>query len=128
MERVDRPLAARREAAGGIAEPAPCVCLHGVAGTDYVSSYAAYLWRSLSRNFLLSAVTSQALGQKHRSTHHQSLGTPAFISSGSSLSKFSLPVPNGLCVDGLCSLSEPSESIRCTGVILPLSFWSYPNS
>src|SRR5437879_748161 len=32
---------------------------------------AAYFWRSLSRKRLLSAVTSQAFGQKQRSTHHQ---------------------------------------------------------
>src|SRR4051812_24017602 len=59
-----------------------------------------------------SAVTSQALGQKQRSTHHQSLGTPAVMSSGMSLSKLSFPVPKGLCVLVLCSLSEPSESDR----------------
>src|SRR5262245_14218869 len=70
--------------------------------------YAAYFCRILSRNFLLSAVTSQAFGQKHRSTTHQSFGTPALLSAGSSLSKSSLPVPNGLCVLVLCSLSEPS--------------------
>src|SRR5207245_5994609 len=79
----------------------------------------AYFCRSLSRNRLLSAVTSQAFGQKHRSTHHQSLGTAAFISSGMSLSKFNLPVPKGLCVLVLCSLSVPSESIRWMCVILP---------
>src|SRR5260370_23802457 len=73
---------------------------------------AVYFCRSLSRNRLLSAVTSHAFGQKQRSTHHQSLGTPAFISSGMSFSKFNLPVPNGLCVLVLWSLSVPSESIR----------------
>src|SRR5712672_220730 len=94
-----------------------------------VTSYhAAYFLRSPSRNRLESAVTSQAFGQKHKSTHHQSCGTPQFISSGMSLSKFSLPVPNGLCVLVLCSLSEPSESIRWTWVILPLSFSSSSSS
>jgi hypothetical protein len=58
--------------------------------------YAAYLRRSLSRKTLLSAVTSQASGQKQRSTHHQSLGTPAAFIAGMSLSKSSEPVPNGL--------------------------------
>src|SRR5262245_31927465 len=84
--------------------------------------------RSLSRDFLLSAVTSQGLGQKQRSTHHQSLGTPQSTRAGASLSQFSLPVPNGLCVLVLCSLSEPSLSIRWTWVILPLSFWSNSSS
>src|SRR5262245_60187205 len=81
-----------------------------------------------SRNVLLWAVTSQAFGQKHRSTHHQSLGTPALFSAGNSLSKSSLPVPNGLCVLVLCSLSEPSLSIRWIWVILPLSFSSSSSS
>src|SRR5260370_16212698 len=84
--------------------------------------HAAYFCRSLSKKRLLSAVTSQALGQKHRSTHHQSLGTPQFMSSGTSLSKFSLPVPKGLWVLVLCSLRVPSESMRWIWVILPLSF------
>src|SRR6478735_9532353 len=79
----------------------------------------AYLARSLSRNFLLSAVTSQAFGQKHRSIVHQSCGTPLFCMAGISRSKLSLPVPNGLWVDVLCSLSDPSESIRWMWVILP---------
>src|SRR5262249_55778490 len=85
---------------------------------------AAYFLRILSRNVFESAVTLQASGQKHRSTHHQSLGTPAWFSAGSSLSKSSLPVPNGLCVLVLCSFRVPSESIRWTCVILPLSFSS----
>src|SRR5208337_801506 len=85
---------------------------------------AAYCFRSLSRNRLLSAVTFQASGQKHRSTHHQSCGTPHLSSSGISLSKFSLPVANGLCVLVLCSFRLPSESIRWMWVILPLSFCS----
>src|SRR5262249_8458993 len=88
------------------------------------SHAAAYFCRSLSRKRLLSAVTSQAFGQKHRSTAHQSCGTPQLSSSGTSLSKFSLPVPNGLCVLVLCSLSVPSLSIRWMCVILPFNFWS----
>src|SRR5580704_12980232 len=84
--------------------------------------HAAYLRRRMSRNRLASAVTSQALGQKQRSTHHQSLGTPESSKAGASLSKSSLPVPKGLCVLVSCSFSEPSESIRCKWVILPLSF------
>src|SRR5262249_15260281 len=90
--------------------------------------YAAYFCRSLSRKRLLSAVTSQALGQKHRSTHHQSCGTPDWFSAGINLSKFNLPVPNGLCVLVLCSFRLPSESIRWTCVILPRSFSSSSRS
>ena len=52
--------------------------------TAEIETYAAYLRRSLSRKTLLSAVTFQASGQKHRSTHHQSLGTPHASSSGMS--------------------------------------------
>src|ERR1700722_11437088 len=55
--------------------------------------YPAYFLRLLSRDGLESAVTSHALGQKHRSTHHHSCGTPALFNAGSSLSKSSLPVP-----------------------------------
>src|SRR5947209_14670472 len=51
--------------------------------------YAAYFCRILSRKRLLSAVTSQALGQKHKSIAHQLLGTPHCINSGMSLSKLS---------------------------------------
>src|SRR5262245_25605631 len=80
----------------------------------YPEDHAAYLSRSLSRYFLLCAVTSHACGQKHRSTHHQSCGTPAFKSAGASLSKSSLPVPNGLCVEVLCSFRLPSLSITWT--------------
>src|SRR5437879_5255888 len=96
----------------------PCLTHHATA----------YFCRNLSRKRLLSAVISQALGQKHRSTHHQSLGTPACSSSGMSLSKFKRPVPKGLCVLVLCSLSVPSESIRWMCVILPLSFCSSSSS
>src|SRR5438093_969437 len=81
-----------------------------------------------SRKVLLCSVTSHALGQKHRSTHHQSLGTPALFSAGNSASKFSLPVPNGLCVLVLCSFSVPSLSMRWTCVILPFSFSSSSSS
>src|SRR5438105_49832 len=90
--------------------------------------HAAYFCRYLSRNRLLSAVTSHALGQKHRSTHHQSFGTPQLTSSGMSLSKFSLPLPKGAWVLVLCSLSVPSESMRCRCVILPLSLLSSSSS
>src|SRR5436853_2955837 len=86
--------------------------------------HAAYFFRILSRNVFESAVTLQASGQKHRSTHHQSLGTPAWFSAGSSLSNSSLPVSNGLCVLVLCSFRLPSESIRWTCVILPFNFSS----
>src|SRR5436305_1690510 len=89
---------------------------------------AAYFARSLSRYFLLWAVTSQACGQKHRSTHHQSCGTPLAWIAGISLSKSSLPVPNGLCVLVLCSFRLPSESIRWMCVIFPRSFSSSSNS
>src|SRR5579884_1756929 len=88
------------------------------------SFHVPYFLRIFSRNCLLSAVTSHAFGQKHRSTHHQSLGTADSLMTGSSLSKSSLPVPNGLCVLVWCSLREPSESIKWTCVILPLSFCS----
>src|ERR1051326_253858 len=90
--------------------------------------HAAYFCRYLSRNFLLSAVTSQALGQKQRSTHHQSLGTPQLTSSGMILSKLSLPLPNGAWVLVLCSLSVPSESMRCRCVILPFNLFSSSSS
>src|SRR5262245_11634870 len=93
-----------------------------------VACHAPYLRRIPSRNVLLCAVTSQACGQKHRSTHHQSLGTPAWFSAGNSRSKSSLPVPKGLCVLVLCSLSVPSESMTWTWVILPRNFSSNSSS
>src|SRR5262245_9673312 len=92
------------------------------------ATYAAYLARSLSRYFLLSAVTSHARGQKHRSIVHQSCGTPLACMAGISLSKFSLPVPNGLCVEVLCSFRLPSESIRWMCVTLPFNFSSSSSS
>src|SRR5262249_40524709 len=99
----------------------PCGGERPSVSLPVVARHAPYLRRMPSRNVLLWAVTSQALGQKHRSTHHQSLGTPAWFSAGNSRSKSSLPVPNGLCVLVWCSLSEPSESMTWTCVILPLS-------
>src|SRR5439155_24656249 len=103
------------------------VVVHNVLRGTYVPRLAgdghaaAYLARSLSRNFLLWAVTSQACGQKHRSTVHQSCGTPLACIAGMSRSKFSFPVPNGLWVLVLCSLRLPSLSIRWMCVTFPLS-------
>src|SRR5262245_57404029 len=97
---------------------------HRFVGRPMSVYAAAYFARRPSRYFLLWAVTSQAFGQKQRSTHHQLVGTPAFWMAGMSWSKFKWPVPNGLWVDVLCSFRLPSESMRCTWVIFPLSFSS----
>ena len=88
----------------------------------FPTTQLAYLRRNPSRKVLLSAVTSQALGQKHRSTHHQSLGTPAWFRAGMQLVEVEDALAERHCASlVLCSLSVPSESIRWTWVILPLS-------